>query len=864
MKSVFRFFFAILAACLALSAALSASASAAPALTLEGSQAQVMTGVPYTLRCRAPGADAMALYKTDAKGTAVLEQWDGVPDATVLDSCDDAGTVTYRLRAFFGDSWVESAPLQMTVTAPYGEMPQPRIVTASPYKRGQDAAFSIATVKGAVVYSLIVKDDSGREIMQTDGLRDVYTIPADRLTNGLYHISCFVRCDGYSGIRTAQADFTVGATGKTLSLKADKETYLTNETFSLSCQAPAGAEEIILYRQGSPWKTWKNQLNEAVKDVCPDETALWYRLSARYGDEWVDTPEIRLLITAPNGGMPDPVINTEPVYPEGKDVSFTVDLPDGVTEFELMIRNAQSQPVYSVQAPQPVYTVPAGRLAHGYYDVTVYARAKGYLFDGLSAASFHVGDIDKTVMLEADHLPVLTWEEFGVKCFSPEANEGFLYEVTEDSASLFEIRHWQGAVNETVPYQALSVETIKLFLLRARFGEEWKETALIVKIAAPYGKAPAPVLRVQAQYGLTQEVIIPIETELTPALCYVNILDQAGQWVRGTEGYDAALKLYRIPAGELPPGRYQAEVTVFVPGYASAGVGTAEFLVGENSKAMILEADPAQPVTGDSYSIRFGAPYADEMILYRRDGSKEEYVYFSWKPGTVHTLTAQAWGDPVSVYRLTARFGGEWVEAPLLTVRSAAPKGPMPAPVILAESRYFQGQDAAFRVTTVDEPVTLRVSVINAGEEVVFESDYIYQNDFSISSGTLSPGSYTILAEAEGKGYAGTGRAKAAFQVMEGSDSRQYKLAQVHYDGSVIRGKLLPLNSGEISGDERVRITFYISGNSYMATMAETEADGSFEVEAVGPIEYITLLALRQEAAGSPPPLDAMELFIMQ
>ncbi len=48
-----------------------------------------------------------------------------------------------------------------------------------------------------------------------------------------------------------------------------------------------------------------------------------------------------------------------------------------------------------------------------------------------------------------------------------------------------------------------------------------------------------------------------------------------------------------------------------------------------------------------------------------------------------------------------------------------------------------------------------------------------------------------------------------------------------------------------------MRVTFFITGNYYMATAADVEKDGSFEVEGVGPIEYITALAYDKEGDGA-------------
>ena len=71
-----------------------------------------------------------------------------------------------------------------------------------------------------------------------------------------------------------------------------------------------------------------------------------------------------------------------------------------------------------------------------------------------------------------------------------------------------------------------------------------------------------------------------------------------------------------------------------------------------------------------------------------------------------------------------------------------------------------------------------------------------------------------------------------------------YSLQGVKYDGKAVSGKL-DIKGGALpgAGEMIVRVTFFLFNNYYMATVGEVEPDGSFAVEGVGPIEYITVLA---------------------
>ncbi len=65
----------------------------------------------------------------------------------------------------------------------------------------------------------------------------------------------------------------------------------------------------------------------------------------------------------------------------------------------------------------------------------------------------------------------------------------------------------------------------------------------------------------------------------------------------------------------------------------------------------------------------------------------------------------------------------------------------------------------------------------------------------------------------------------------------------VAYDGTTVNGKLEHVEDTLEAPVKNIRVTFYVEGNYYMATMAEVAEDGSFSVDGVGPIVYITVAA---------------------
>ena len=71
----------------------------------------------------------------------------------------------------------------------------------------------------------------------------------------------------------------------------------------------------------------------------------------------------------------------------------------------------------------------------------------------------------------------------------------------------------------------------------------------------------------------------------------------------------------------------------------------------------------------------------------------------------------------------------------------------------------------------------------------------------------------------------------------------KYSVTGLTYDGQTLKGKLAHDEDTLEAETLNVRVTFFMTGNYYMATIGEVAADGSFSVDGVGPIEYISVVA---------------------
>ena len=79
----------------------------------------------------------------------------------------------------------------------------------------------------------------------------------------------------------------------------------------------------------------------------------------------------------------------------------------------------------------------------------------------------------------------------------------------------------------------------------------------------------------------------------------------------------------------------------------------------------------------------------------------------------------------------------------------------------------------------------------------------------------------------------------------------KYTIQDLSYDGQFLSGKVVHDETTPTVEKIKIRATFFIVGNYYMATSATVRDDGTFMVEAVGPIEYITAIANSITAEGT-------------
>ena len=89
----------------------------------------------------------------------------------------------------------------------------------------------------------------------------------------------------------------------------------------------------------------------------------------------------------------------------------------------------------------------------------------------------------------------------------------------------------------------------------------------------------------------------------------------------------------------------------------------------------------------------------------------------------------------------------------------------------------------------------------------------------------------------------------------------EYKLEDVTYEGTVVTGKIVHTEGTELADKLSIRVTFFISGNTYMTTSAVIYEDGTFEAEGAGVIEHVTLGAYATEKVVNPADLKDVTCF---
>lgn len=82
------------------------------------------------------------------------------------------------------------------------------------------------------------------------------------------------------------------------------------------------------------------------------------------------------------------------------------------------------------------------------------------------------------------------------------------------------------------------------------------------------------------------------------------------------------------------------------------------------------------------------------------------------------------------------------------------------------------------------------------------------------------------------------------------SETAKYSLSGVSYNGRIVSGNLVLVEGSGTDRVLQVRVTFFIVGNYYMATVGEVDNTGHFEIEGVGPIEFISVVAFESNGDG--------------
>jgi hypothetical protein len=70
----------------------------------------------------------------------------------------------------------------------------------------------------------------------------------------------------------------------------------------------------------------------------------------------------------------------------------------------------------------------------------------------------------------------------------------------------------------------------------------------------------------------------------------------------------------------------------------------------------------------------------------------------------------------------------------------------------------------------------------------------------------------------------------------------KYSVSALAYNGQTVTGKVAHTPDTKEAEGLTIRVTFFLAGNYYMATIGDIEADGTFSVDGVGPIEYISVV----------------------
>ena len=351
----------------------------------------VLTNEEVMLSFYAPNADRYQIYEKNENDESIFSYGIGGVDLSWPKEWDEPQTVTYTLKALYGETWREaSATIQV---GSCGQLNTPVVTVPYQADYGQPVTFSVEQVRDGADYDIRVwkKHGSGANCVGYYQQPGSYTL--DHLKKGAYYIEAVVTEKGWQKSEYT-GYFHVGEIDRTIDFYAATETVKVQEEYYLYYHVKEADKLTIKNKNTEEVICDHIFMTDSARGILVHEEeagTVTYELEAIFGSEII-RKEVTVLVTGGEEQLNTPVVNVSGQAIPGKDVILNIDTVPNAQQyiFDVYENNMFCQGGFT---KENTITLIADFLPfHGMIRIEVKASGEGYKDSEPSILNIQIGN----------------------------------------------------------------------------------------------------------------------------------------------------------------------------------------------------------------------------------------------------------------------------------------------------------------------------------------------------------------------------------------------------------------------------------------------------------------------------------------
>ena len=835
-----------------------------PPAVLQLSREEMLTQDNLTIYAYAPGADNMnveILWDADSNWH---QDFDGGGDYNTWNwGCSEAGTYTFKLTAWMDDEPIEAEPVELTVTAPNGDLEDP-VIRGLPalHAVGEKLDFAVEKVNNAEDYHLELSyrpEDGGWEYVDDafDGEEGdgsiLYSIPGDCFQQpGMYMLQAHVSARGYNGGHTdacflvsdsMEQELTLTVNGGT----ADIDNWLSLKGIRVNVTAPESVTALRVLN-GDNWEYFDAQDFNGIDgwsfgsgDIvmvaqATTDDPVWREEDFDWGEfDWNDldwsmiSNGVRLHVISPYGTLDDPVLTVPESVAQGDWLNVGIGEVESAEDYYLRLYHRNE---YGDEDDWPFdcgyetageILLPTVELAVGEtYCVKVWANAEGYDSGMSEEMCFTVtpGSGEEDFKVTAAEL--LTQESASCSVYAPGAE---VIRITCNDEL------WDERDSEAMS-RSFSFDQPGKYVLKAIVpdGEGWRLIGepIVVSVTAPKGALEA-FIEAPATVAANGEAEFTVTWKHNGVRFFHEVTLNSMEWddmpletISITEGEEETVGVYRVSGEDLETGvpyRIETWLRPDAIGYEPTRV-TAEILAVDSQVVDgTITVSESELLRCESALVTVDVPSATALWVYHGDDAWDGFVgshieeQFGFYQTGVNRVYAKYTTDPIDDPENVDFESLDWVGVtPVVTVQVDS-LGALEAPDYTLESEIVQrGQPFRITIDNLQDHDEWYIGYLRDEDDRDVTDHFFwdeYNHTIRVETIDTEPGLYYLEIHTDAIGY-------------ESGDIRRFVAVEEPGEGLVVS-----LPESPVLTQDRPRVTAYAPGAEKISMAISIPGDDS-------------------------------------